>query len=155
VADRTRALSRLLAPTSRQQGGLATAMRRLCESARSYCTAEVSLRVSGTLPELDSWQANQVHLIAQESLRNAIRHGSPTRIHVNLASRPETLVLRITSDEQPWNPADQSDGLGLRIVRHRAETLNATATIRVRPSGVTQVRLIVPLGHHLGSPPPS
>lgn len=145
IAERTRALSRMLAPTSPEQGGLPSALVHLCQTARTYCTAAVRLRMSEQLPPLEDWEANHVYLIAQESLRNAIQHGQPSRIHLMLAARPERLVLQVTSDQNPWSPEEHADGLGMRILRFRADTLNATLSVRVRSNGVTQMKLILPV----------
>jgi signal transduction histidine kinase len=144
VADRARNLSRMLAPTSPEQGGLVAALGRLCRSASAYSDVEVVLRRSGSLPELEPWRSNHVYLIAQEALRNAIRHGRASRIHVTLAGRGDRLVLRVTSLQGQWDPEANRDGLGTRIIRYRARTLNATLAIRVHRSGVTQVRIDVP-----------
>lgn len=145
VADRTRALSRMLAPTSPEQGGLATALSRLCQSIHAYSGIEVTLRMINDLPVLADWRANHLFLIVQEALRNAVKHGRSSRIRVTLITRPDTLVLRVTSRQGHWDPQAHAEGLGMRILTFRADTLNATLAIHVRPSGVTQVRLAVPV----------
>jgi len=144
VADRARNLSRMLAPTSPEQGGLVAALARLCQSASAYSDVEVVLRRSGDLPWLEAWRANHVYLIAQEALRNAIRHGRASRIHVTLAGREDRLVLVVTSLQGPWDPEAHRDGLGIRIIRYRARTLDAALAIRVHRTGVTRVRIEVP-----------
>lgn len=151
VADRTRALSRMLAPTSPEQGGLVTALARLCRSVGEYSGVDAVLRTSGDLPVLDNWQANHVYLIAQESLRNAVKHGRSRRIRIALASRPGELVLRVTSQQDHWDPDAHGEGHGIRIIRYRAESLDAALSIRVRPNGVTRVRLAVPVGADTGT----
>ena len=50
----------------------------------------------------------------------------------------------MTSQQGSWDPEAHRDGLGIRIIRYRARTLNAALSIRVHPSGVTRVRLEVP-----------
>jgi len=144
VADRARNLSRMLAPTSPEQGGLAAALARLCRSASAYSDVEVVLRRSGSLPQLEPWRTNHVYLIAQEALRNAIRHGRASRIHVTLVGHANRLVLRVTSLQGRWDPEAHRDGLGIRIIRYRARTLDAALSIRVHRGGVTQVRIEVP-----------
>lgn len=151
VADRARNLSRTLAPTSPEQGGLVSALARLCRSTSAYSDAEVVLRHSGTLPDLEPWRANHVYLIAQEALRNAIRHGRASRIHVALAGHADHMTLCITSQQGPWDPGAPGEGLGMRIIRYRARTLNAGFTLRVHRSGVTRVRLEIPVKGQAGA----
>ena len=154
VANRARNLSRMLAPTSPEQGGLAAAVSRMCQSASDYSDVQVLFRRSGELPPLEPWRNNHVYLIAQEALRNAIRHGRAARIHVLLAGNTERLVLQVTSQQGSWDPEAHRDGLGTRIIRYRAQTLNATLTIRVHSSGVTRVRLEVPASPAVIAPEP-
>jgi signal transduction histidine kinase len=97
------------------------------------------------LPVLADWRANHLFLIVQEALRNAVKHGRSSRIRVTLITRPDTLVLRVTSRQGHWDPQAHAEGLGMRILKFRADTLNATLAVHVRPSGVTQVRLAVPV----------
>jgi PAS domain S-box-containing protein len=144
VANRARNLSRMLAPTSPEQGGLVAALARLCRSTGAYSGVEVVLRHSGHLPELEPWRSNHVYLIAQEALRNAVQHGRASRVHVTLVGREDRLVLTVTSLQGRWDPEVHRDGLGIRIIRYRARTLNATVGIRVHRTGVTKVRLEVP-----------
>lgn len=152
VADRTRALSQMLAPTSPEHGGLVMALSRLCQSTTTYSGIDIALREGGGLPAIADWRANHVFLIAQEALRNAVKHGRSSRIRVSLFPRPKAIVLRVTSRQRPWDPVQQTGGLGLRIVKFRAKTLNAVLRVRVRRSGVTQVQLTVPA--EVDGPPP-
>ena len=154
VANRARNLSRMLAPTSPEQGGLAAAVSRLCQSASAYSDVQVRFRRSGDPPPLEPWRANHVYLIAQEALRNAVRHGRAARIHVSLAGFDERLVLQVTSQQGRWDPQAHGDGLGIRIIRYRAQTLNAALSIRVHRGGVTRVRLEVPAGPAAVAPVP-
>ena len=154
VANRARNLSRMLAPTSPEQGGLAAALSRLCRSAGDFSDIEVVFRRSGGLPPLEPWRTNHVYLIAQEAVRNAIRHGRASRIHVTLVGHEDRLVLQVTSQQGRWDPEAHRDGLGIRIIRYRAQTLNAALSMRVHPSGVTRMRLEVPAGPSIVTPEP-
>jgi signal transduction histidine kinase len=145
VADRTRALSQMLAPTSPEHGGLVVALSRLCQSTATYSGIDVALREADPLPVIADWRANHVFLIVQEALRNAVKHGRSSRVRVSLFSRPREIVFRITSVQRPWDPDRQSDGLGMRIVKFRAKTLNAALRVDVRRSGITRVQLTVPV----------
>jgi PAS domain S-box-containing protein len=152
VANRARSLSRMLAPTSPEQGGLAAALARLCQSTSVYSSVEVVLRRSGRLPELEPWRTNHVYLIAQEALRNAVRHGRASRVHVTLVGREDRLLLTVTSLQGRWDPEVHRDGLGIRIIRYRARTLNSAVSLRVHRTGVTQLRLDVPADGNAAAP---
>ena len=145
VASRTRALSHLLAPTSSELGGIDTALVRLCESARSYAGVRSRLRTAGLPVSLPEWQTEQLYLIAQEAVRNALTHARPTHVAVTLSVRPGRLLVQVTNDQSFWDPATVRQGLGLRAMRYRADALGATLQMRARPRGVTSVRVTLPL----------
>ena len=147
ISNRTRALSQLMAPTSAVLGGLTPALERLCDSLnRAYPLLRCELRAPGSIVGLADWEATQVYLIAQEALRNATRHGSPTRIRVSLVTFQHRLRLQVTSDGSAWDPDGVAVGVGLRAMRYRASLMNAEFSVRVRPSdAITSVRCMIPL----------
>lgn len=147
ISNRTRALSQLMAPTSAVLGGLEAAFERLCDSVnRAFPQLQCELQAPGPFAGLADWEATQVYLIAQEALRNATRHGAPTRMRVSLVAFRNHLRLKVTSDGSAWDPNDVAVGVGLRAMRYRASLMNADFTVRVRqPGAITSVRCIIPL----------
>ena len=84
-----------------------------------------------------------VHLfrITQEAVSNAFRHGGARKIEIHLRTTNDELVLEVV-DHGCGLPkgADRQDGLGLRFMKYRAETIGGTFDIRRRPGGGTMVR---------------
>jgi signal transduction histidine kinase len=84
----------------------------------------------------DNQTATYLYLIAQEAVRNALKHARPRNIRIRLESN-HLLVLRVQCDGigMPAAPAEDQ-GLGLRIMRNRAAILGAKLTIEpARPTG--------------------
>ena len=83
-----------------------------------------------------------VHLyrIAQEAVTNAVRHGQPQCIRIELNGHDQRASLSIANDglDFPTDPPDHG-GMGLEVMRHRAEMIGGILEIRRRPSGGTQV----------------
>jgi signal transduction histidine kinase len=80
-----------------------------------------------------------VFRIAQEALYNALRHGDPREVTVDLTRG----VLEIRDDGTGFDAsADARDGLGLESMRERAASVGAALTIESSGSG-TVVRLEV------------
>jgi signal transduction histidine kinase len=62
-----------------------------------------------------------LYRIAQEALRNALRHGRPRRVALTLADRAGGLVLEVCDDGTGVDPAAASPGhLGMVSIRERA-----------------------------------
>ncbi len=101
----------------------------------------------------DSSTASHIFRIAQEAVRNAIRHAHPTAISLTLTSEPQALVLTV-SDDGPGLPADPSGnaGVGLRVMAHRAKLIGGEFSLESSPGRGTRVHCRVPL-HKLPAAP--
>jgi PAS domain S-box-containing protein len=73
-----------------------------------------------------------IHLyrIAQEAITNAIRHGSPGHIEVHLSREKDTVELTV-KDNGSGIPDmhKQKNGLGLKIMKYRANMINASLDV--------------------------
>ncbi|HEY6509038.1 MAG TPA: two-component regulator propeller domain-containing protein [Vicinamibacterales bacterium] len=89
----------------------------------------------------------QLLLIGQEAVSNAIRHGNPTRVGVELTCEDDHARLRVSDDGRGFDPdsvADPGSHYGLRGMRERAEQVRGTVVIRSSPGHGTRVEAVVP-----------
>jgi signal transduction histidine kinase len=79
----------------------------------------------------DNLTATHLYLIAQEAVHNAVKHAQPENIRISLEST-DLLGLAVQDDGigMPTEPAENHGGLGLRIMRNRAQIIGATLTIQ-------------------------
>ena len=129
---RTKQIARGLYPAGLEEHGLVAAVEELVEAARRAHPALIDFRASPDfrLPGTD--RALQVYRIIQEALTNALRHSRSERIEVRLSreeSRSPVLVAEVTDHGEGLPPAISGDGMGLRIMRYRAETAGAELRI--------------------------
>ena len=97
----------------------------------------------------DNGVASHLFRIAQEAVRNAIRHGRAKHINVQLHARNHQLELKIQDDGSGLPPlAQRGEGLGLRIMAHRAGMIGASFVIERVPTGGTLVKCSLPLPAH-------
>jgi signal transduction histidine kinase len=84
--------------------------------------------------------ATHLYRITQEAVRNAIRHGKPKWIGINLSETNDIVKLTI-EDDGIGVPEDlkANDGLGLRIMVHRASMIGGTCSVEPAPTGGTIV----------------
>ena len=93
----------------------------------------------------DVGTASHLFRIAQEAVRNALRHAQARQIEILLLGDASHLTLTV-SDDGPGRPReDRMPGLGLRIMAHRAEILGGDLAIESVDGGGTRVRCRVPL----------
>jgi PAS domain S-box-containing protein len=123
--ESTRALARGLSPVNLERGGLSDALESLAMHASELYGVQVTCthRVK-TIRPLSTELANHLYRIAQEAVRNAVRHGQARSIRLHLHGARAKVRLTVT-DDGVGMPADAVDapGMGLKIMRYRARML--------------------------------
>ena len=78
----------------------------------------------------DNTVATHLYHIVQEAISNAVKHGEARSIIVSLSSSADQLTLRIWNNGAKFPVrASGEGGLGLRIMKYRAEMIGATLKI--------------------------
>jgi PAS domain S-box-containing protein len=143
--QRIRELSRGLIPVQVDSRGLSSALDDL-----AAMTSEASgISVTAECPEWvelpDHATATELYYIAQEAVGNALRHGRPRSIRLTLFAEPDSLRLRIKDDGIGFpSELPRSDGLGLRIMQHRAGMIGGSLQIGPSQGGGTVVTCTLP-----------
>jgi signal transduction histidine kinase len=89
---------------------------------------------------LDHAVAIHLYRIAQEAVSNAVRHGKAGRIEIGLTANGKGATLTV-SDNGTGMPRKlrKRTGMGLQIMRYRAEVVGATLAVEGVPGEGTQV----------------
>jgi PAS domain S-box-containing protein len=140
--DMTRELSRGLLPVLSDPRGLMNALERLALEVEDLF--HVSCRFECEEPVLmrESDAATHLYHIAQESVNNAVKHGKPRHIAIRLTSG-EGSSLSVDDDGIGINEsrivAQGVPGMGLMIMRYRANMIGGKLEVQPRPGGGTSV----------------
>jgi signal transduction histidine kinase len=139
-----RTLSHGLAPVTMEDDGLMTALAALAGSTSQggvHCVFDCPVPVRVRDAEL----AGQIYRIAQEAVNNALKHASPAEIRIGLSSREGTLVLEVDDDGEGFpDRQSQSGGMGLRVMRYRAQTIGGELETGSPPAGGARITCRVP-----------
>lgn len=81
--------------------------------------------------------------IAREALSNAIRHGAPSKIAVDLRQTPEATILTVQDNGVGFDQATVRRGLGTVTMQTRADRLAANLTVIGIPGMGTTVRISI------------
>ena len=121
--------------------GLAAALQDLvAPAAADGVTATVEVYdVEGSSEE----SVRLVWRVAQEAVRNALRHARAGRLDVQVRAVDERLVLDVTDDGVGFEPADGGGGIGLRSLRDLIREAKGSLVVRSRRDGGTTVHLEV------------
>jgi PAS domain S-box-containing protein len=143
---KTRNITRGLHPITITPTSLPDALKRLAaEQSKLYRTV-CQFKPSARIPTLSTRKATHLYRIAQEALHNAIKHAKAKRITMRLTVKDDQLILTVTDNGVgfPGNAATAT-GIGIQIMRHRADTIGGGIEIRpAKPSG-TVVACHLPL----------
>jgi PAS domain S-box-containing protein len=135
-----RALSRGLVPVEVDAEGLMAALAELMDRTAQLHDVCCTFECQQPVHILDNPTATHLYRMSQEALANALKHGKPRHIAVRLKAEGGLLTLEIADDGQGLDLSRSSTGMGLRIMRYRAELIGASLTIESnRPSGTRVV----------------
>ena len=139
--ETTRTVARGASPVACEQGGLAHALQELARRWHETQGARVVCRVEASdAREIKPMLADNFYHIAQEALINAVRHSGAHQIVLQLQQSPQRLSLTVTDDGCGIAPAaDRNGGLGLKIMRGRAELVGAQLKVEASPGGGTRL----------------
>lgn len=137
-----------LRPTDLAGDGLDAALRKQADLLDRVHEAAVTFTAT-PVPRLTAAREETVYRIAQEALHNALRHGEPAHVSVDLTARDGRVVLTVADDGRGFDPAARAQAarrLGLASMRERASAAGGTLRVRSAPGAGTTVRLEVPTG---------
>lgn len=146
AAEHTRRLARGLIPVHLEADGLMPALESLATRIHGLFHVRCSFHCAFPVPIHDPSVALHLYRIAQEAVTNAIRHGQASQIEIELTRIADKAVLAV-SDNGIGNAAKpaKAQGLGLRIMNYRANSIGGTLVVERRPDGGTTVVCTVSL----------
>jgi PAS domain S-box-containing protein len=138
-------LSHQLHPSKLEHLGLVAAFRGLCKELGEYHGLKVSFAHFDVPERIPEATALCLYRIAQEALRNVIRHGDTDHAAVELGGSPDGICLRVSDEGVGFDPgAVKNGGLGLVSMRERLSLAGGVISIDSRPAGGTRISVRIP-----------
>lgn len=107
--------------------------------------ADVRLRVSGNEGWVPPAVIGEAFLIIREAIRNALTHGDPRTLLIDIILAPHELHAWVEDDGCGFRVGAVSAGIGLSSMRERAALLNGWLTVASALGQGTQLELVIPL----------
>jgi len=147
--DQVRGLSRGLHPVDVENKGLASVLKELATSAKTLFGIQCVFQDDQTISINDDTMTVQLYRIVQEAISNAFKHGKANHVQVKLASSQDHLTLTVENDGLVF-PAEKikEKGMGLHIMKYRAEMIGGTFCIERGGEGGTIVTCVFPNKQH-------
>jgi len=151
--DRSRRYARTLYPPRLAEEGIASALEELVEAqGKAAGGTSIAFQAEGDFRIDDVDKSLNLFRIVQEALSNALSHSGSDDVIVRLAERNGSLLAEVRdfgrgmSADGPGREASESGrGMGLKIMRYRAEAIGASLEIESLNPG-TRVSCVLARG---------
>jgi signal transduction histidine kinase len=139
-----RSLAEGLSPVQLDHEGLLGALQHLVERSSKLYGVIIHLEAPRNLILADNSVATDLYRIAQEAVTNAARHADAQEIIVAVKDVNGSLYLEVIDDGIGIDAgASPATGMGLQIMRYRANIIGAVLEISSGKSGGTRVRCVL------------
>jgi signal transduction histidine kinase len=142
--DEVRQLAKNLFPAEIEPQSLMAALHQLAST--TGLVHKIRVKVEGTVPEglRDGAAASQLYRIAQEALTNVVKHAQARTVTISIGSESGLTILRIVDDGIGIrNTEYRHNGVGLGIMRYRAQSIGGTLVVEPGAKGGTMVTCTV------------
>ncbi|MEP6732245.1 MAG: sensor histidine kinase [bacterium] len=146
--EEVRSLSHTMHPRVLDDLGLAAALEWLARQTQAQETLDVQVVAAEFTPPIPAPLAAALYRVAQETLRNAVRHASARHVDVCLRRDGFAAVLEIVDDGRGFDverAEQRRPGMGLFSMRERVGLVNGRLTVSSAPGRGTQIVATVPL----------
>jgi signal transduction histidine kinase len=142
----TRSLARGLHPVSPADGGLTSALKELAARSAAMFGIQCQWRCRKEVHVDHETTATHLYRIAQEAVSNAVKHGHATRVLIQLSANAKGRITLVVRDhgEGIRPPTAGHQGMGLRIMRYRADMIGAELRLENESTGGTRLTCILP-----------
>jgi signal transduction histidine kinase len=147
IVSSLRSLSHELHPATLDIVGLEIAIKGLCRDFEAQHGLQVQYSSRGVPPRLERAVSICAFRIAQEALRNVVKHSGSNAALVELTSERNRLVLSVSDSGNGFDVdnVDARAGLGLISMRERLRLIKGQLSITSMPRVGTRIRVEVPL----------
>jgi PAS domain S-box-containing protein len=147
LAEGIRLLSHGLHPSVLHHIGLVAALQAHCAEVERQHHMQVTFSAEGDIEPANQQVGLPLFRIAQEALRNTVRHGHASHACISLVQDDAYLTLTVSDDGAGFDPAAarQNSGLGLLSIEERARLLKGHATLRSRSGHGTTIGVQIPV----------
>src|SRR6476659_3049892 len=133
-----------LRPQALQEHNFWDALKGTIKNTTAGTALHATFEAQGKLPELPQpWQENLL-LIGQEALTNALKYAHARNFKTRLTYKAKELRLELRDDGDGFKAKDRHDGLGLRGMRERVEQMGGELEITSSGGKGTKITVLLP-----------
>lgn len=138
---KTRRLSRGLCPVFLADHGLESLLQEMASNIKEVHGIDCAFTYERSILVEDITACTHIYYIVHEAVYNAIKHGHAGRVDIELLYRDPVVTVSIRDNGTGMVHEEAPQGMGLKIMRFRANMIGADLNIASRPGGGTTVTL--------------
>ena len=136
----------MLRPQPLAEGAdLRQAIQATLEQSTAECPLDARFTTRGSPDTLSLSATDTLYRVAQEAIANALRHGRPSVLEVNLDYKPTTVCLSVLDNGAGFETQTlRTQGFGLAGMRERVRAIRGTFSVESEPGRGTCILAEVP-----------
>jgi two-component system, chemotaxis family, CheB/CheR fusion protein len=124
--------------------GLKNALRDLAAQASVNTNIKCHFKAARGVRVPDNTVALHLYRIAQEAVTNAVKHSDAKNILISLDRNSIHTCVTVQDDGKGFVPKRRGKGLGLHMMRYRANALGGELKVERRRTGGTEITCVIP-----------
>jgi signal transduction histidine kinase len=148
--EEVRSMAHTMHPRVLDDLGIVAALEWLARQTGVQEGLDVQVLADGHLSPIPAPLASVLYRVAQEALRNVVRHADATHVNVVLRSDAERATLEVDDDGRGFDlqrAEERRPGMGLFSMRERVALVNGRLEVTSVPGRGSRVVATVPLTH--------
>ncbi|MEY2505065.1 MAG: two-component system, chemotaxis family, CheB/CheR fusion protein [Verrucomicrobiota bacterium] len=125
--------------------GLKNALRELAAQACQNTGIKCHFKCARGVRVPDDTAALHLYRVAQEAVTNAVKHSGAKNVLIHLDRNAEHICVSVQDDGKGFTVRKRGKGLGLHMMRYRANALGGKLKIERRKTGGMDVTCVIPL----------
>jgi signal transduction histidine kinase len=142
--NKTRSLSKILSPVDIGRDGLRVSLEIMARSMERVYDIKCDVSVDDGFEIDDNNTATILYYIAREASTNAVKHGKSKTISIRAFRDDSTRGIIIRDDGTGIGKTIADTGIGLKIMKYRAQIIGASFSMENYASGGLEVAVRLP-----------
>lgn len=131
-----RNLSHDIIPMDVEKEGIEEALKHLKVQAERNHGITCNVETDEIIRKINNRRvATNLYHITQEAIKNAVIHGEAKHIKIALIEHDQQLYLHVKDEGKGFDPEDAEGGMGIQIMKHRAEEIGGRLRIKKAKEG--------------------
>lgn len=145
VRDQVRKIAKGLCPINYDKFGLQSALRELLLNYQNVYNIKFHFNYKSDIQLPDGIAATNLYYIIHEAVMNAIKHAGAGQITLSIFTQNQCLHACVEDDGIGAIDTTTQDGMGIRIMKYRANLIDAQLRIHSEPGKGTVVECVIPI----------